>query len=143
MTIRQLSVFAENKPGTLVRITKTLGDAGVDIRAMSLADTQDFGILRLITSDPVKAGKVLADIGCVTSVTEVLAVEIPNRPGAMTELVTLLGEHEINIESLYAFITVSGQNAYVVLRVKNPAQAETVLCGAGLCLIGEEDINKL
>ena len=90
MTVRQISVFIENKPGTMVKITDALGNGGIDIRAASLADTQDFGILRLIVDDADKARNILSEIGCVTSVTDVIAAEVSDEPGAMTTLLNQL-----------------------------------------------------
>ena len=126
MTVKQLSVFIENKPGTMVNITNALGKANVDIRAMSLADTQDFGILRLMVSDTEKARVSLSEIGCITSVTEVIAAAVPDTPGAMTEMIKLLSENEINIEYMYAFVAPDDNHAYVVFRVyKKPGKGQS------------------
>ena len=143
MAIKQVSIFAENKPGTLVEITGALAAAKVDIRAMSLADTQDFGILRLIVSDADKAREALTSNGCVVSVTEVIAVAISDKPGALTEVVSLLSAEQINVEYMYAFITISKQYAYVVVRVQDNARAEEILGAAGVSLVSEEDIRQL
>ncbi len=109
MTVSQLSIFVENKAGKLVEITEVLGRAGIDIRAMSIADTQDFGILRLIVSDAEKAKKVLTENGNIVSITKVTAVAVDDKPGALTEVIKLLSDNGVNIEYMYAFITVSGQ----------------------------------
>ena len=137
MTVKQLSVFIENKPGTMVNITNALGKAKVDIRAMSLADTQDFGILRLLVSDTDKARAVLSEIGCITSVTDVIAAAVPDTPGAMTEMIKLLSENEINIEYMYAFVAPEDNHAYVVFRVKETDKAVSVLKNAGMALKSE------
>lgn len=136
MTVKQISVFIENKPGTMVNITDALGRCGVDIRAMSLADTQDFGILRLIVNDTEKARSALSAIGCVTSLTDVIAAELPDTPGAMSGMVHLLAENNINIEYMYAFIS-SDKKAYIVLRIKDTAKAVDVLNRSNITLAGE------
>lgn len=137
MTVKQLSVFIENKPGTMVNITNALGRAQVDIRAMSLADTQDFGILRLMVSDTDKARAALSEIGCITSITDVVAAAVPDTPGAMTEMIKLLSENGINIEYMYAFVAPDDNHAYVVFRVKETERAVSVLKDAGIALKSE------
>ena len=138
MTVRQISVFIENKPGTMVKITDALGNAGVDIRAMSLADTQDFGILRLIVNDTDKAKAALSAVGCITSVTDVIVAELPDVPGAMTKTVRLLAEHGINIEYIYAFVSQEkNKKAYIVFRIKDTEKASSVLTAEGIVLADE------
>ncbi len=137
MTVKQISVFVENKPGVLVKIMKTLGDAGIDIRALSVADTQDFGILRMIVSDNAKAKEVLASIGCVTSITDVIAAQVPNTPGATTEMIALLADHALNIEYMYAFLSSKDNRAYIVLRIKDTEKAISVLSSAGIIMADE------
>ncbi len=134
MTVTQISVFVENKPGVLVKIMKTLGEAGVDIRALSVADTQDFGILRMITSNNTLAKTALSSIGCVTSSTEVIAAEVPDTPGATTAMVSCLSDNELNIEYMYAFISSKDNKAYIVIRVKDTEKAVKVLGDAGVKL---------
>ena len=143
MAINQLSIFLENKPGTLVLITDALGRAGIDIRAMSLADTQDFGILRLIVGDAKAAKEILADIGCVVSITQVIGVAVPDTPGALTEVTRVLCEHGINVEYMYAFLTSHGSSAYVVLRVNDNDRAAALLTENGIKLVSESDIKSL
>lgn len=143
MTIRQLSIFAANQPGTLLEITDALGKAGVDIRAMSIADTMDFGIFRLIVDDIEKAKGALADLGCVVSETPVIAAAISDKPGALNEILKLLSENEINVEYMYAFIAVSKQFANVVLRVENNEKAIAILKENGIKLVSDADIQSL
>lgn len=143
MAINQLSIFLENKPGTLVLVTEALGRAGIDIRAMSLADTQDFGILRLIVGDSETAKKALTDIGCVVSITQVCVVAISDQPGALTSVTSLLYENGINIEYMYAFLTSRGHSAYVVLRVNDNDRASALLEANGIELATESDIKSL
>ncbi len=134
MTVTQISVFVENKPGVLVKIMKTLGDSGVDIRALSVADTQDFGILRMITSDNNLAKTALSSIGCVTSTTEVIAAQVPNTPGATTDMIAVLADNKLNIEYMYAFISSNDNKAYIVIRIKDIEKAVKVLTEAGITL---------
>lgn len=143
MSISQLSIFAENKPGSLGEITKELADANIDIRAMSIADTSDFGIFRLIVDDIEKAKKALSDAEFIVSQTQVIAAAIPDSPGALTNIMYLLSENGINIEYMYAFVTVSKQHAYVVLRVQDNDAASKLLIENGIELISDEDIKKL
>ncbi len=142
MLVSQLSIFAENKPGIVGEITKALGDADIDIRAMSIADSADFGIVRLIVNDIEKAKKVLNDAQFVVSETKVLAIEIPDSPGALTDIMVLLAKHSINVEYMYAFVTVAKQNAYVVLRVMDNDTAIDILTKNGIKLVCNSDIKN-
>ena len=139
MAIRQLTVFVENKQGKLVEITRLLAEAGIDMRALSIADTKDFGILRLIVSDTDKALLELAEHGVMVKITEVAAVELPHRPGSLNGALTALNETGINVEYLYAFLSSKGQGAYVVLRVADNAAAEEVLSKAGYRTLSDSD----
>ncbi len=143
MAVKQLSIFVENRTGTLLEITEILAAAGVDIRAMSLADTRDFGILRLIVSDIDRALEALKDNQCVVSVNEVIAVAVPDAPGSLMSVVKLLAKNQINVEYMYAFITVSGQNACVVLRVEDNAKTSELLEANGIHLVSEDDIRNI
>ncbi|MCL2433520.1 MAG: ACT domain-containing protein [Clostridia bacterium] len=134
MALLQLSVFAENKPGHLLQITEILGKAGVDIRAMSVADTKDFGILRMIVNDPSAARAALAE-KCLVSVSEVLAIAIPDTPGSLMNVVRLLSDNNINIEYTYAFFKSADSAAYIVLQVDDHARAEELLNGAGIKMV--------
>lgn len=143
MAIKQLSIFVENREGTLVTVTDAIAKSGVDIRAMSVADTNDFGIFRLIVTDVDKAKQALDEANAFVSVTEVVGVAVKDEPGALAKVVKLLADHSINIEYMYAFITVSKQYAYVVLRVADNAEAEKILAENGISLVTEEDMAKL
>lgn len=143
MAIRQLSVFLENRHGTLVEVTDLLANEGIDIRAMALADTQDFGILRLIVNDPDAAKAALAKIGFVASVNEVTAVAINDNPGALSEVIRVMSRNNINIEYMYAFLSVHKGNAYVVLRVVDNENAAKALAANGVVLVTEDDIKGL
>lgn len=143
MAIKQLSIFVENREGTLVTITDAIAKAGVDIRAMSVADTNDFGIFRLIVTDYDKAKAALEDANCFVSITEVVGVAVEDEPGALAKVIKVLADNNINIEYMYAFITVSRKYAYVVLRVADNAAAEQILTENGVKLVSEEDIANL
>ena len=137
MAIRQLSAFLENKPGSLVKVTEALSRASVDMRALSVADTQDFGILRLIVNDPDAARAALTESGILGAETPVVAVGVPDEPGALRNLVGLLSEKEINIEYLYAFLAPAKGRAFVALRVPDAEKAEAILRDAGFETVSE------
>ncbi len=143
MSIRQLSVFTENKRGSVYETLQALADGGVNIHALSIADTTDFGILRLIVDDLGKAASLLKEQGKVVSVTDVIGVQMPNVPGGLARILALLARKEVNIEYLYAFIAEVKENAYVVLRVEDNAASEKALREAGFTLLKDEDIKKL
>ena len=143
MAIKQLSIFVENREGTLVTVTDAIAKAGVDIRAMSVADTNDFGIFRLIVTDIPKAKQALDDANAFVSITEVVGVALEDKPGALAKVVKILADHNINIEYMYAFITVSKQFAYVVLRVEDNEATEKILADNGIQLVTEEDMAQL
>ncbi len=143
MTINQLSIFVENKAGTVAEITKSIAKAGVSIRALSVADTQEFGILRLIVSDVEKAKEALSESECVVSITKVIGVEIPDVAGGLSSVLELMSVNKINVEYLYAFITISGQHAYVVLRVEDNEKAAKILTENGVKLVTQADIDSL
>ena len=126
MTISQLSIFVENKAGKLVEITEVLGHAGIDIRAMSIADTQDFGILRLIVSDAEKAKEVLTNNGNIVSITKVTAVAVDDRPGALTEVIKLLADNGVNIEYMYAMTRPVNGKPVMIMSFKDIDAAERI-----------------
>ncbi len=143
MTINQLSIFVENKAGTVEKITRSIADAGVSIRALSVADTQEFGILRLIVSDVEEAKEALHNSDCVVSVTKVIGVQIPDVPGGLSDVLKLVSDKGINVEYLYAFITIARKHAYVVLRVEDNEKAAKILTDAGIKLVSQEDVEAL
>ena len=141
--LKQLTIFVENKQGSLVDITDTLAEKNVNLRALSIADTQDFGLLRLIVNDNDAAVSALADKGYVLKVTEVVGVKIGDQPGKLSKALSVLAQAGVNVEYLYAFMARTEKHAYVVLRVEDNAVAEAALTGAGFKMISEADINKL
>lgn len=140
MAIRQISVFVENKPGRLAEITGFLAEGGVSIRAFSIADTTDFGILRLIVSDTQKAAEVLKAAGVAVSITEVVGISIPDVTGAFAKVVKVLADAGENVEYAYAFLTPEAGHAYVIVRVDDNAVATTVLKENGITVIDETSI---
>lgn len=143
MAIKQLTIFVQNKQGALASVTDTLADKGVNIRALSIAETQDFGILRLIVNNEDIAEKTLSDEGYLIKVTDVVGVKIGDAPGKLTAALNVLDEAGINLEYLYAFMARTEKHAYVVLRVADNAAAEAALTSAGFHLITDPDIAKL
>jgi len=127
MKVEQISIFIENKSGRLAEITRVLGDAGINIRALSLADTSDFGILRLIVNDGAKAATVLKDNGFTVSMTEVVAVEVPDHPGGLSAILQTLDREAINVEYMYAFVERCGGNAVIIFRFDETDKAITTL----------------
>ena len=117
MKVKQISVFLENKSGRLAEVTRTLGRNDINIRALSIADTTDFGILRLIVNKPEEANHALRQGGFMVSETEVIAVDVPDRPGGLADVLEILGQASVNIEYLYAFIGQTSQDALVIFRV--------------------------
>ena len=143
MAIKQLTVFIQNKKGTVVSVTDILSKNNINLRALSIAETQDFGILRLIVNDEVTAERVLADAGYLIKTIDVLGVKIGDEPGKLTAALDILDKADINVEYLYAFMARTEKHAYVVLRVEDNAAAEAALTGAGFHMISEADICKL
>ncbi len=127
MKIHQLSLFLENQPGQLIEPCAILARAGIDIRTLTLADTQQFGILRLIVSDWQAGAKVLRDAGYVVNLTEVVAVEVPDRPGGLTELLAVLDGSGLNIEYMYAFTFGRADKAVLIFRFDDPDRALELL----------------
>lgn len=143
MALKQLNVFVENKRGALVSITQTLAEHNVDIRALSIADTEEFGILRMIVSDIDTAKSALANLGCIVNISEVVGLKIGDAPGKLSAALDVLDKACINVEYLYAFLTRTERHAYVVFRVVENDAAEDVLTNAGFHLISDADVLKL
>ena len=140
MTVNQISVFVENKPGKLVEVIETLGDNGVDLRAMSIADTSDFGILRLIVDKPDTALEVLNKDEYITSVNKVIAVSIEDTPGSLARVLRILAEAGVSIEYVYAFITHEAGSAYVIIRVEDNERAVAAMKEKGVKLATNSDL---
>ena len=143
MAIKQLTVFIQNQKGTVVSVTDILSKSSINLRALSIAETQDFGILRLIVNDEKAAEAVLAENGYLIKVIDVVGVKISDEPGKLTAALDVLDKADINVEYLYAFMARTEKHAYVVLRVEDNGAAEKALTDAGFKMISEADINKL
>ena len=143
MALNQLSVFVDNTPGALSDISSVLAGAGVNLRALSIADTERFGILRMIVSDNKLATSVLKARGFAVKETEVVGVKIGDEPGKLAEALKVLDLAGINIEYLYAFCARTERHAYMVIRVADNAKAEEVLAAAEFHMIDDADIAKL
>ena len=138
MIVDQISVFIENKIGALADVTGVMGDAGIDLRALALADTTDFGVLRLIADDPGRAFKLLREAGFVVSMTQTLAVPINDTPGGLAKVLKILAEEKVSVEYAYAFVSRKQGKAYVVLRVKDNDYAQKMLIEHGVEIPAED-----
>lgn len=134
VTINQISIFVENKSGALVQITDTLARAGIDLRALSLADSSDFGVLRLIVNRPEDAVAALRNEGCIVSINPVIAVPISDEPGGLQRILSVLCAEDVFIEYSYAFITRRSDTAYVIFRVNDNDAAQDILTRNGIRL---------
>ncbi|MCL5743359.1 MAG: ACT domain-containing protein [Acidobacteria bacterium] len=140
MKIHQLSLFMENKPGKMIEPCRILACAGIDIRTLTLADTQQFGILRLIVSDWQRSMELLKEAGYVVKVTEVVAVEVPDRPGGLVELMEVFSNSGINIEYMYAFTFGRQDTAVLIFRFDKPDDAIQLMQSAGINVVGSVDV---
>jgi hypothetical protein len=143
MKVEQISIFLENKSGRLAEVTNILSRAGVNIRALSLADTADFGILRLIVNQGDLAKQVMKEHGFTVGKTEVVALEVPDRPGGLGEILKILYEAGINVEYMYAFVQRSGDNAVIIFRFDEIDKAISVLTSAGVRVLRGEEVYSL
>jgi hypothetical protein len=143
MKVRQLSVFMENRAGRLAEVVRLMGEAGINIRALSLADTSDFGILRLIVNNVDKALKVLRDSGHTVSLTDVIAVEVPDRPGGLASVLDPLQSSGVNVEYMYAFVEKATDKAVVIFRFEDLDAAVRVLTQAGISVLPAETVYTL
>ncbi len=143
MKVEQISIFLENKSGRMADVTGVLAQAGINIRALSLADTTDFGILRLIVNDTEKAKVVLKENGFTVGKTEVIAVEVSDKPGGLAEILNIIRDEDINVEYMYAFIQKSGDKAIIIFRFDELEKAINTLQKAGIGILKGEDVYSL
>jgi hypothetical protein len=143
MKVEQISIFLENKSGRLAEVTDTLARAGINIRSLSLADTADFGILRLIVDRTEQANKVLKEGGFTVAKTEVIALQVPDVPGGLAKILSVLDGAGINVEYMYAFIHRSGDDAIVIFRFDEIDKAIRVLLDAGVRVLKGEEVHAL
>lgn len=141
--VKQISLFLENKKGRLAHVCKVLGEAGINIRALSIADTADFGVLRLIVNDPDKAYRILTESGFITNITDVLAIEVADTPGGLATVLEKLDEAGISVEYMYAFIGNASKEALVIIRVENPEEAVGVTKAAGITVLSGQEVYSL
>ena len=144
MSIKQISVFVENKPGALYALTAVLAQGQIDMRALSLAETKDFGIVRLIVNDLYKTTTLLKDAGYVHSLTPVVGVAIPDVPGGLNRVLQVLTDAKVNVEYMYAFLGGKDvDHAYMIFRVADDKAAEAALAGRGIQVLDQEQVERL
>ena len=143
MTVKQISVFLENRPGALAEFTKILEMSSIDLRARSLAESEHSGIARVIVDDPYKTIRILKEEGYICSVTKVIAVEIADKPGSLVKMLNVLGDNNVNLEYSYAFLAKKANSAFMILRVADNDKAIKVLTQNGIRPICHEDMEGL
>jgi len=141
--IKQLSVFIENTPGRLADFTQLLGENQIDLVALSIADTSQYGILRGIVADYEKALKLICEAGYTARLTNVLAVSVSDEPGGLARVLKILNENEIGIEYLYSFVRHTDQNALVIMRVEDLEKAAKLLEQSGVVMLAQEEVKNL
>lgn len=139
MSVKQISVFIENKTGKLAEATRFIADHNINLRALSIADTQDFGILRIICDDPAATNKALQEGGYITTTTDVLAASISDKPGSLATILEVLSEAKVIVEYTYAFLSAKS-DAYMIFRVDDNQSAAAALAGAGIKTANQEDL---
>ncbi|MDO9044166.1 MAG: acetolactate synthase [Methanobacteriaceae archaeon] len=143
MKLKQISIFLENKEGRLKKAISILSQNNINIRALSIADTSEFGILRLIVPEPEKAQKKLEENNFVVKVNEVIAVEVPDQPGGLDSILSILYDSQINVEYLYAFVEKNEDKAIVVIKTENIDEGIAALEKSNINIMSAEDVNKL
>ena len=140
MSVKQISVFIENQPGKLAEATRFIADSGINLRALSIADTRDFGILRVICDEPEKAGEILKNGGYVTNLKDVLAVSIKDAPGSLAAILEIIAEAGVSVEYTYAFLATRITGAFMIFRVDDNARAAAALAGAGIKTVDQSEM---
>lgn len=141
MSIHQISVFLENRTGQLAQITRLLAEHNIDIRAISIAETADYGVARMIVDDSRKASDILLQHGDILSMTPVWAVEVPDRPAGLAELLAVLAKRCVDVEYMYSLFTHRDGMAYMVLRISDEAAFAVALAGSGIRVVGNEELG--
>lgn len=141
--VEQLSVFLENSPGRLAGMCRALGDAGVNMRALMVAETGEYGVVRVLCDRPHQAAQVLTSAGFSANLTEVIAVEVPDRPGGLADVLEALGAGDVNVEYAYCYVEPAGDAAVYVFRVEDPSMASGVLTTAGFGVVAAERLYTL
>ena len=143
MLIKQLSVFVENKPGRLAAVIDVLGKNNIDISALSLADTSEYGIVRLIVNNPEEASKIIRDTGVVVKITDVLAVAMDDTPGGLSKILEVIVAENINVDYMYAFVGAVSHKALMIMKTSDAKVAETALNNAGIGEATPKDIYRI
>ena len=140
MSVKQISVFIENRPGKLAEATRFIADNGINLRALSIADTRDFGILRVICDEPEKAGEILKNGGYVTNLTDVLAVSIKDAPGSLAAILEIIAGAGVSVEYTYAFLATRIKGAFMIFRVDDNVKAAAALAEAGIKTVNQSEM---
>ena len=143
MFVKQISVFIENTKGSLSRLTRLLSKGGVDLIALSIADTENYGIMRCIVSDTEKGLEIMKEAGYVARLTDVLAVSVPDQPGGLANVLTLLNAADVSVEYLYSFVRNSGSHALVIFRLNDNERGMRVLQESDITLLTQEEVRSL
>ena len=143
MTVKQISVFLENRPGALAEFTKVLQKSNIDLRALSLAEHEDFGIVRVIVDSPYDTIQILKEEGYVCSITKVIAVELEDKPGSLVRMLSVLGDNGVNLEYSYAFFGRKAKSAFLILRVEDNEAAIKVLREHGITPVCQDEMEGL
>ena len=143
MAVKQISVFIENKSGGLAAITDELAAANINLRALSIAETSDFGVLRLIVDDVFEAGNVLRENGHIYTITDVIAVAAEDKPGSVAKIVSILAEEGISLDYAYAFFALSGNLACMIIKVEDRFKAKKILNKNKIRMLTEEEVSEL
>lgn len=143
MFVKQISVFLENTKGSLSRLTRLLSKNGVDLIALSIADTEQYGIMRCIVSDTELGVKIMREAGYVARLTDVLAVSVPDQPGGLTNILNLLNAADVSVEYLYSFVRNSGSHALVIFRLNDNERGARVLQEGDITLLTQEEVRSL
>lgn len=141
MSIHQISVFLENRSGQLAELTQLLASENVDIRAISIAETADYGLARMIVNDVQKASSILLEHGTILSMNPVWAVEVPDRPAGLAELLAVLAKNHVDVEYMYSLFTHRNDTAYMVLRISDEKAFTKALEGTGIKVVSKEDLD--
>lgn len=141
MYIHQISVFIENKPGNLANLTGFLAEHNIDMRAIEVADTSDYGIIRIIVDDPFNTITLLKDNDWICKLTHVIGVKIPDVPGAMSKVMNILASENVAIDYMYAFLTKESDNALMIIRVQDNDKVASLLKKNGIAIVDQEDLG--
>ena len=141
MRINQISVFLENRSGQLAQITQALADEHINLRAISIAETSDYGLARMIVDDAHRASGILLEQGNILSMTPVWAVEVPDRPAGLSDLLAVLAENKVDVEYMYSLFAGKDGHAYMVLRISDEAAFEKALAGTDIKLVGNTELG--